>query len=195
MRRVATHWTLREMSLTDSPASGAGAAVYPPPKLFDKATVDRADDVTGKKRRKNIMRSFKLGEISAVDRPAQEGARFAIAKREEVHSVDASIDGPDGYESFEEAVQDGLLKRADGESRQAVLERVRKANPSLFDAHQGRPLTPPPSFAKSEVAKAAIKKFMDRVDDLKQAGLSRTTAMETARRMHPKLFADYQAAK
>src|SRR5512146_2583878 len=31
---------------------------------------------------KKIMRAFKLNEISAVDRPAQEGARMVIMKRE-----------------------------------------------------------------------------------------------------------------
>jgi hypothetical protein len=39
------------------------------------------DGDLSKPRRRNIMRAFKISEISAVDRPAQEGAKAAIIKR------------------------------------------------------------------------------------------------------------------
>jgi hypothetical protein len=39
--------------------------------------------------KRRIMRAFKLEEISAVDRPAQEGARMTIMKSREDDDVDA----------------------------------------------------------------------------------------------------------
>lgn len=45
----------------------------------------------------NIMRKFRIGEVSSVDHPAQGGARMEIMKRAEVEKQTAMTDAVDGY--------------------------------------------------------------------------------------------------
>ncbi len=52
-----------------------------------------SDHLNGNKKRKRIMRSFKMLEISAVDRPAQSGAKAVIMKRADQSDTFSKLDG------------------------------------------------------------------------------------------------------
>jgi hypothetical protein len=40
---------------------------------------------------KRIMRAFKISEVSAVDKPAQEGARMVIMKRDSAGDISSTV--------------------------------------------------------------------------------------------------------
>jgi len=40
---------------------------------------------------KRIMRAFKISEVSAVDKPAQEGARMVIMKRDSAGDISSAV--------------------------------------------------------------------------------------------------------
>jgi len=67
------------------------------------------------KKRRRIMRAFKIEEISAVDRPAQEGARSAILKR------DTTEEGNNGVDKFDRV--DLLTSSVDGHQHGIKVSR------------------------------------------------------------------------
>lgn len=84
------------------------------------------------KERRNIMRAFKINEISLVDHPAQEGARVAIMKRSDVSKVLPSRREGESEDAFVgRFVENDEARREfpDRNQRLAVaVNRARKSN-------------------------------------------------------------------
>ncbi len=73
------------------------------------------------KHKRRIMRSFKIDEISAVDTPAQEGARMALMKRREDPAEDVVI----SFKDFKKLAKGGraiLLTEVDDHAHLVFLE-------------------------------------------------------------------------
>ena len=138
------------------------------------------------KRKRRIMRAFKINEISAVDRPAQAHARVCLLKREGDLSKIAAFD------SFDDAV--AAIAKREGCARHAAMSRAAKQFPSLLDAYPQEgddrvakataDAAGPRTFSKAELD------FEDRVDEIaKSRGLPRHAAMSAARQRFPDEFA------
>jgi hypothetical protein len=71
-----------------------------------------------KPRRRNIMRAFKISEISAVDRPAQEGAKAAIIKRNSnANTGDGSMTEKELQKKIDDLAAELAKVKADGEAK------------------------------------------------------------------------------
>nr|WP_281720497.1 hypothetical protein [Nitrosomonas nitrosa] len=170
------------------------------------------------KKRRRIMRSFRLEEISCVDRPAQEGARALLIKREESASqqenesdlAKAIRSWLSGYEkrsgvrdnnrqekevimapaSFEAAVQ---KLRDGGMSATAAMQKVRADHPALYQRFQNEGAE---AVAKANTPKgppAAVLKFRERCEAIqKDRRCSPNEALRRAREAYPEEFAAYQ---
>ena len=86
---------------------------------------EKSDKGPGEKprRRRRIMHSFKIDEISAVDRPAQEGALITIMKRL----------GAEYHEEKQDNVDKVLPSRRSGESEQAFVGRFLENEQARID--------------------------------------------------------------
>ena len=94
------------------------------------------------KKKKRIMRSFRINEISAVDRPAQEGATALIMKRGG-NETDAGADVRGPYAIMRQ-YEDGMdrladLCKRDGETRERAMSRlVAEGHPLMMSMARNR---------------------------------------------------------
>ncbi|MCC8945993.1 hypothetical protein H8A97_13010 [Bradyrhizobium sp. Arg62] len=88
---------------------------------------------------KRIMRAFKMNEISAVDRPAQAGARMTIMKRDDSEPYwkrSFSQDQRDHLASTGAALPDGSFPIQNGSDLENAIHAVGRANdPAKAKAH------------------------------------------------------------
>ncbi|QOZ25294.1 hypothetical protein [Bradyrhizobium sp. CCBAU 51753] len=88
---------------------------------------------------KRIMRAFKMNEISAVDRPAQAGARMTIMKRDDTEPYwkrNFSQDQRDHLASTGAALPDGSFPIQNGGDLENAIHAVGRANdPAKAKAH------------------------------------------------------------
>jgi len=174
--------------------------------------------MTTEPKQKRRILAFKLDEISAVDRPAQEHALATILKRDnrdaeqelinfEKHNSARQENNMNQPTSFQQAVW--ALER-EGYSGTEALHLAASRHPTLLKqynaegiekaarsmptaampAHRGGrlPLTPPPERRR------AVDEFHAIVATLAAGGLSKTAALREARRRHPEAFQRYQSA-
>lgn len=203
--RIITKYSVHEFSVVDN------AAANP----FHK---DALEPVIPGKRRKTIMRSFRLGEISAVDKPAVAGATAAIMKRDEepevkpVKADNVSVKDSPTFASFEAAVADGLAKRNPGQSRQSIIDKCAKDYPDLFaKAKADDEDKPDKDKDKKDDGDGKDKKdgaddgdgtddeedltfeqLVDRALAARRNGESRQSVLEATRKRHPGAFAKSQ---
>ena len=170
---------------------------------------------------RRIMRTFKLREISCVDRPAQEGALALLIKREEPASQQENESDLAkvirswlaGYEkrsgvrdsnrqekeevvmepaSFEAAV---AKLRDGGLNATAAMQKVRTNHPALYQRFQNEGVE---AVAKANTPKgppAAVLKFRGRCEAIqKDRRCSPNEALRRAREAYPEEFAAYQRA-
>jgi hypothetical protein len=121
---------------------------------------------TGKRKRR-IMREFSIGEISAVDNPAQQGAKMAIVKRED--PAEPRANDP----AFLQHCDDVWKARRD-----AVLK-------DLVAAYHE-------DAAKVSKKEETMTNFSTEVEKARTTGKSRTEAMAAARKADPKAFENYR---
>jgi len=151
-----------------------------------------AIDTRKRKKRRRIMHEFRLTEISAVDSPAQKGARVAILKRDdndngerfglatawadEQDRLDAAKGDDERHEfnfSLDEQLADLKARSSNGVD---ALRRLRFESPELFDAPVQAPVTKRgPSRATQE-----FQTFAQGIAE--REGCSQTEAMRRARR-------------
>jgi len=157
--------------------------------------------------KRRIMHEFSIHEISAVDSPAQKGARVAIMKRDDgkgepfrkVSPPPAAVEQefasrlakvipepkPEGFSSLESAIE-ALIKR--GSSRTAAMSEARQRFPELFAKFQGDGR--PPSKPPREAMQKAVTQFAELVAAIaRQDGKGKAAAMSQARKRHPEAFA------
>lgn len=84
------------------------------------------------KPRRNIMRSFKLLEISAVDRPAQEHAKAMIIKRNQ-NAGDADMDAKELEKKVADLTAELVKAREDGDKATKELDALKAANAQLAE--------------------------------------------------------------
>jgi len=166
--------------------------------------------------KKRRILAFKLDEISAVDRPAQEHALAVIMKRADAETEQELLD----FEKHNSAQQDRTMNQPtsfrqavwalerDGHSGTEALHLAACRFPDLLKAynsegiekaaramptasmpqHRGGslPLTPAPERRR------AIDEFHAIVNALAASGLSKTAALRRARVEHPREFEAYQ---
>jgi hypothetical protein len=90
------------------------------------------DGALHKPRRRNIMRAFKINEISAVDRPAQEGARAMILKRATTTNTgDVKMDAKELEKKVADLTAELTKMKTDGEAATAKVTELEKANAEL----------------------------------------------------------------
>jgi hypothetical protein len=82
-----------------------------------------------KPRRRNIMRAFKINEISAVDRPAQEGAKALIIKRD--NTGDGSMTEKELQKKVDELTAEITKNKVDADAVATKLADLTKANEEL----------------------------------------------------------------
>jgi hypothetical protein len=139
---------------------------------------------------KRILRQFRLDEISAVDKPAVEGALALIMKqRSDVRQTDAPAD-------FDSAVS--LIQKRDNCPRHLAMSKARGEYGRLYSAYQ---LEGERTFiakqAEAEAAEKAarrrspaIREFDDAVEEFAaRRRISRHHAMRIVRESRPELFA------
>ncbi len=133
-------------------------------------------------RKRRVLRSIDLSEISLVDAPAVEPALIAIVKRKE----QAMSEEP---KTFEGAV---AMFKARGMSGTSALRKAADEHPALFEAYQVRSSEP---ATKAAANGDAIAKFRRLVDGIaKRDSCPVTKAMQRAAEEHPDEFAAYQRA-
>ena len=139
-------------------------------------------------RKRRVLREFRIDEISAVDRPAQQHAKMSIIKRD---------DNIDAYRSHQSPVKfnemiDAIAKSDKSRSRLEVMRDLARRYPALRDADRLVP-SHRPSYEKIE--KRSVTDFRALVDQIaKRDGIEKSAAMSKARREHPAEFAAYQQA-
>lgn len=89
------------------------------------------DGDLSKPRRRNIMRAFKISEISAVDRPAQEGAKAAIIKRNTNDTGDVEMDAKELEKKVADLTAQLAKMKTDGEAVAKKLADAETANTDL----------------------------------------------------------------
>jgi hypothetical protein len=165
---------------------------------------------------RNIMRRFRLEEVSAVDRPAQEEAKATIIKRDD--------DGDRAFRKFPEALRaadrpithdfltETMLKlrltplttaeldfagSLEGEDRRAFLIADHPARLAKMTGKPERedPPTPKPEPVPEEddADMTTFKTFEDAMEHYVAGGMAKTAAMRTTRELHPDLYAKLQA--
>lgn len=155
-------------------------------------------------KRRRIMHDFKLTELSAVDRPAQEGARAVLMKRaddEQEQEQDMmsfqKIGGDDvaAFDSFEAAVQH--LKSVHGMTPLAAMEAAADRHPDLLKRYnqQGTELAKAAAVSRIRTVPREVRRFDDLVEQVQARDrIPRLAALEQARREFPREFEAYQAA-
>lgn len=135
--------------------------------------------------KRRILRRFRITEISAVDNPAQEGARAVIMKR-----ADAPTGAPTGASTEVDVNRTVAEIRArDGVGHVEALRKACDERPELFE---DVPLGPP---AAAPVAQGdGVADFEARVRELEDEGLPPVEALRQARALYPAEFDRYQAA-
>ena len=136
------------------------------------------------KKRRRVLKEFRISEISVCDVPAQEGAVMLLMKRAE----------PQGFEKeetmFEERVTE-ITKREDC-PRVEAMRKARIEHPDEFEDYQADYAisSPPVEKAATLPGAAKAKREFDRtVSELvSSAGISRTAAMRRIRRERPDLY-------
>jgi hypothetical protein len=127
-----------------------------------------------KAKRRNIMRAFKLTEISAVDRPAQQGARAMIMKR------DSLEDTMDDMDLIEERAAE---LRAEGYAPTAAFRKAR-LDLAKCDCCGDDEIVTEDNFER--LGKAEFDKAVD--DLCREYEISRTDAMREIRKSQPWLY-------
>jgi hypothetical protein len=145
----------------------------------------------GEPKRRRVMRAFKLGEISAVDNPAQQGAVATIMKRdEEPHHHTKEAPMPYQETNFAELVRE--IQKRDGLTRTDAMHKARRVNPSAYaklnDCRE------PVNFGKPEdvYGRAVFEMACDEIQ--KRDDCDRMTAMRTVRIESPEIYAMYNEA-
>jgi hypothetical protein len=145
-------------------------------------------------KRRRIMREFRIHELSAVDRPAQEGAVAVIVKRyPQEHVMQFHKIGGDRVASFgtlDEAV--AHLAKAHGMPKLDAMEKAAAQYPDLvrrFNEDGERIGKAAAAAAAPRPASRALLAFQDRVDQIaKRDGCPRYVAMERARERYADEF-------
>jgi hypothetical protein len=152
--------------------------------------------------KRRIMRRFRLDEISAVDRPAQEHARMTLIKRNEGQEQDdmrlekITRDEPLSFATFEAAVVH--LRELHECSRASAMSAAADRYPDLLRKYNDEGAERVEKAAQEATRISAtseaeqnwnmlVSNIMDRDK------VSRVVAMPRARRENPGAYAAYQA--
>jgi hypothetical protein len=159
------------------------------------------------RRRRKIMRSFQIDEISSVVRPAQAGAVALLMKHDDPSSFHkrpqtelfmsplrtSPQPHPASFRTFEEAVT--YLKAHGAAGGTDAMSQARRQYPDLLAKYQAAPVAkadPAAEFAKAS-RRMAKQKFDTLVDDIaERRKVSRTAAMRLARQQNPEAYEDLQ---
>lgn len=141
---------------------------------------DDQDKATGKKRKRNVMREFSIGEISFVDRPAQEGALMTITK---------AMRPPTSSPTTELDAAIAKVRERDGCTASQAMSKVRAENPALYDRLQATPVPAPAAITKADAdRRTAQQRFDDAVEELRaERRIPRVTAARLVRERDPDL--------
>jgi hypothetical protein len=149
--------------------------------------------------KRRILREFRIAEISAVDRPAQEGALMAIMKRADDEQEDDEMELRKiaSFDSFEAAV--AAIAKREGCQRHVAFSKAANAFPALLDAYRRegseRVAKAADDLARRRAKPAAATHF-DRIVDgiMDRDKVSRSAAMSKARQENPDAYRAMQAA-
>ena len=150
---------------------------------------------------RKIMRAFSINEVSAVDFPAQAGARLAILKRKY---------SPQGRDPHREPTTDGgepttfdaataMIRGRDQCTRTEAMTAARREYPELYQAYQSDGLAAEQQH-RAQVAQgikksASATDFEKCVSDIQARDrCSKNDALDKARAEHPAEFEAWQAA-
>lgn len=136
---------------------------------------------------KRIMEDFRIDEISAVDRPAQKGARARIMKRQ---TEDAKME-------FQKRVDE--IRKRDDCSQTEAMSKAREEFPDEYEAYQregaasGREAIA--KMHRNPRASDPVREFRKIVaETAARDGISPARAMEKARTENPAAYEAYQSA-
>lgn len=136
------------------------------------------------KKRRRILKEFRIGEISVCDVPAQEGAVMLLMKRAELQ----------GFEKEEAMFEKRVTEITEREncSRVEAMRKARVERPDEFEDYQAEGTISSHPLEKAETLPGAAKakrEFDRAVSELvSSAGISRTAAMTKIRRERPDLY-------
>lgn len=150
-------------------------------------------------KRKNIMRAFRINEISAVDRPSMEHARMNIMKRaapeQEYDEMQKIIERPRSFATLSDAMK--AIQEDQKCSQHEAMSAAAREHPALLEKYNRE--------GDEKIAKAAdltimrkppaVQQFEDLIRSIKQRdGCDSLTALRRAQAADPALFREYQAA-
>ena len=150
---------------------------------------------------RRVLREFSIDELSMVDRPAQGHARMtlmkAATKEQDMNQQKTTDDEPQAFANFEDAV--AHLGKLHGFKGTEAMSMAAQRFPDLLKQYneEGRQQL---EKAAQDAAKARAKSkevtdFEMIVDAVAERdGVSRTVAMERARKEKPERFRAYQNA-
>lgn len=156
-------------------------------------------------KRRRVMRSFKILELSAVDRPAQAGATVAIMKRadgddhEQENDMEIRKIGGDevaSFNSLEEAMRH--IRKARGVSASDAMSAAAREHPGLLKRYQSEGaerVAKAAEAAKARSTSPEVRDFEFLVAGIAERdGVTRSEAMTRARRENPGAYRAYCAA-
>lgn len=140
---------------------------------------------------RRIMREFRIDELSAVDRPAQEHAKMAILKSADSEQEYTEMNTAVSFKSFAEAVQ--YLNDLGG-SRTDALRKAARRFPQLRKQMNDDAVSAAGELHKQAAPSPAVTRFTDLVAKIAtDRHVSRSAAMALAKREYPQEFAAYNA--
>jgi hypothetical protein len=169
-------------------------------------TIGKAVPVSEQRPKRRIMQAFKLDELSAVDRPAQVGAKVTIMKR---HDPEAEVPvlartehrdvvvrknepAPSDGMTFEDEVQ--KIQDRTGCSRLDALRKAADRHPSLFEKYQEQGAVSSRPVEKKGPSEAEVQRRWEEYVERERKGgkVSRREAMQAAARLHSETLAAYR---
>ncbi len=85
-------------------------------------------------KRKRVLTEFEITEVSAVDKPAQEGARAAIMKRKSAEVAEGIAFIKQAHVEFEKCATQ--IAKRDGCKAHVALSRARAEHPQAFENYR-----------------------------------------------------------
>jgi pterin-4a-carbinolamine dehydratase len=150
-------------------------------------------------KRRRVMRSFRIDELSACDRPAQKHALAVLMKRDssadeqqeyDDMNFEKIIERPRSFATFEDAMQ--AIRKAEGCTKLAAMSAAANQHPDLLAKYNAEG-TAIAKAAQDAAAPKPISKallvFQDKVDEIaKRDGIPRYVAMSRARERYADEF-------
>lgn len=146
---------------------------------------------------RNIMREFKIAEISCVDNPAQEHARMTIMKRDDrQENQQMDIAKVASFDHFEAAV--AAIAKREGLPTHAAMSMAARAYPELVQKYRqagDERIAKATERLRGPTVSPAVTQFQELISRIAERDkCDSVSAMRRARAENPQLFEAYQAA-